>query len=148
MNHNVEIHILNRQKSFAEGKDQPVEEILESVVSGQFHRKENKIYLRYEEALEESASAVKSCLKVFDGCLQLTRNGDVKVTMLFEEGKEHKTGYITPYGTLALTVRTKQLHYTDTAENFQASVQYELDLEDSLFAICDMAIHVQKGEGE
>lgn len=148
MSENAEIRISNRQKNYSGDDGKPVEDKFQSVVTGQYNRKDNKIYLRYEEKVEESAPAVKSCLKLFDGCMQLTRSGDVKVTMLFEEGKEHKTGYITPYGTLALTVRTKHLHYTDSEEKLQAAVKYELDLEDSLFAVCDMEIHVQKGKGE
>ena len=146
MSENVEIRILNRQKNYSGEDGKPVEETFQSVVKGQYNRKDNKIYLRYEEKVEEVAPAVKSCLKLFEDCMQLTRSGDVKVTMLFEEGKDHKTGYITPYGTLALTVRTKQLHYIDTENKLQAVVKYELDLEDSLFAVCDMEIYVKKGE--
>lgn len=140
----VRIHIVNRQKTM--DGEETMEEIVESVTEGQYDVRADKIYVRYEEKLAEDTPPVRSCLKLYEGHMVLTRSGGVKVTMHFENGMEHKTGYITPYGTFAMKVRTGKMDFKDNEKELMANVEYELDLEDARYASCQMQITVHKME--
>lgn len=149
MANDVKIHIKNEQiiydaENGLDAKQSQKDQIVLDVV-GQYSEKNENKYILYEEKIEETGMIVKNTIKLMPGKMQLSKKGAFSVTMLFEPECEHKTGYITPYGTLQMLVRTKQIQIEENEKNLSVHVVYELDLNDAPLSYSDMHITVDKG---
>lgn len=147
MANDVKIHIKNEQIIYdaENGLDEAQKDEIILEVMGQYSEKNENKYIFYEEKIEETGALVKNTIKLMPGKMQLSKKGAFSVTMLFEPECEHKTGYITPYGTLQMLVRTKQIQIEENEKQLLVHVEYELDLNDAPLSHSDMHIIVDKG---
>ncbi|EOT44945.1 DUF1934 domain-containing protein [Enterococcus columbae] len=100
--------------------------IYESV--GQAVQVGNNWYIRYEEKAENGEQfqvMVKFCQ---DGSIHLTRQGAFRTKLRFVPGELTETAYQTPYGTMLLVTKTKQLQleFSETPFRGQLKLVYEL----------------------
>lgn len=106
--------------------------IYESV--GQAVQVGNNWYIRYEEKTENGEQfqvMVKFCQ---DGSIHLTRQGSFRTKLRFVPGELTETTYQTPYGTMLLVTRTKQLQleFSETPLRGQLKLAYELSTGEEL----------------
>ena len=67
------------------------EETVEVVSCGEYHFRNGKHFVIYEEVMDESSNHMdtKCLLKLSDKHIELLKKGDVETHMVFEEGKTH-----------------------------------------------------------
>lgn len=81
--------------------------IYESV--GQAVQVGNNWYIRYEEKAENAENFQVMLKLCDDGAIHLTRQGSLRTKFRFVPGEITETSYQTPYGTMLLLTKTKQL---------------------------------------
>ena len=79
------------------------------VTEGIFYYKDDGKYLIYEEGEIQDVVKTKVTLKIKNKKAQMLRHGGTKGKLTFEESKENKSIYGTPYGNFDMITRTKKL---------------------------------------
>lgn len=106
-------------------KDEAGEEtVTELYTEAGFFERNDNIYILYEEVQE--GALIKNTLKLKGSVLELTKGGAVKTRMLFQEGKECLSEYVTPYGCLQMGVRTERVEVVREGAELQVRVVYGL----------------------
>lgn len=113
-----------------------------SRIEGEYVNRNETGYLFYQEIMEGVDVPTKCTLKMKDGVISLSRKGEASVTMTFEKGRSHKTGYITPYGTMSMEITTKEMDIVHKENGMQVFLKYRLDMEEQYLSDHEMHITV------
>lgn len=98
----------------------------ETKTTAEYYERNGGFCLLYDEMPENGEAVSKNMIKLKDGVLELTRKGAVCTRMVFQEGVEHRTDYVTPYGCLKLGVLTQSV--TDSCRNGIRKIRAEYTL--------------------
>lgn len=101
---------------------------IETVVPGEYFKKNDSHYILFEETTEGFQQTSKNRIKCKNNLLELTRQGLVNTHMVFEAGKVHMTDYVTPYGHFLLGVRTENLQMEETEESICITAEYKIEI--------------------
>ena len=124
MNKDVLIHVRGLQMMETDDAQEPIE----IVVPGQYYFRNGSHYLRYEEMLDDTAETTVNYIKMSPNGVEVRKQGQVNVHMVFEEGKKNKTFYNTPYGTLQMGISATGLELKESEDGIQMKVDYALDM--------------------
>ena len=139
MNKDVLIHVRGLQLMETDDEQEPIE----IVVPGQYYFRNGSHYLRYEEMLDDSAQTTVNYIKMSSEGVEIRKQGQVNVHMVFEQGKKNKTFYNTPYGTLQMGIAATGLELKDSEDDIQMKVDYALDMNDEHVADCYLTVQAQ-----
>lgn len=89
------------------------------------YEKNEFLYVIYKEETLNDKQETSTMLKIGKDNLTLTRTGGIKQQQFFAQGQESTSEYMTPYGTLQMTVKTKRLKII-TGVIFQIKIDYAL----------------------
>lgn len=78
-------------------------------VEGRLREEGEELLLTYREGENSGLGKTGTTLRLEPGRATLTRTGEVRAHMVFQEGEEHTSLYETPYGKLPMTIRTQRL---------------------------------------
>jgi uncharacterized beta-barrel protein YwiB (DUF1934 family) len=84
-------------------------ETYELTTFGQYYKKMNSIFLRYEEIMEEGT--MKTVVKISGQEGSILRNGAVKMRLPFYKNKTLKGSYESPYGVLEMETFTTRISH-------------------------------------
>ena len=115
MNKDVLIHVRGLQMMETDDAQEPIE----IVVPGQYYFRNGSHYLRYEEMLDDTAETTVNYIKMSPNGVEVRKQGQVNVHMVFEEGKKNKTFYNTPYGTLQMGISATGLELKESEDGIQ-----------------------------
>ena len=118
------------------------ETVTDLCVKALFYRRNNSTYILYEEAQEETGAVIKSTLKLKDRVLELVKTGTVRTRMVFRQGKECMTEYVTPYGCLQMGVRTDALSVS-CEEDGRMKIRVEYALTSGGYPVSDCELTIQ-----
>ncbi|EOD01679.1 DUF1934 domain-containing protein [Caldisalinibacter kiritimatiensis] len=109
------------------------ENVIELVTEGKFYKKNDSIYLVYDESEISGMDGSTTTLKIQDDKVMMKRFGSNNSKLIFEKGKKHKTGYQTPYGILDLEVITNKLN-VDIVDGGKGSLSlsYRLNISNTM----------------
>ena len=139
MNKDVLIHVRGLQMMETDDAQEPIE----IVVPGQYYFRNGSHYLRYEEMLDETAETTVNYIKMSPNGVEVRKQGQVNVHMVFEEGKKNKTFYNTPYGTLQMGISATGLELKESEDGIQMKVDYALDMNEEHVADCYLTVQAQ-----
>ncbi len=81
-------------------------------------------YIRYTES--EHKDEVATLIKIDEnGRVNLTRHGETKTRLVFDDNEETLTTYPTPQGTMQLSVKTNRLSISTTDQPFAGEVEVD-----------------------
>ena len=132
MNKDVLIHVRGLQMMETDDAQEPIE----IVVPGQYYFRNGSHYLRYEEMLDDTAETTVNYIKMSPNGVEVRKQGQVNVHMVFEEGKKNKTFYNTPFGTLQMGISATGLELKESEDGIQMKVDYALDMNEEHVADC------------
>lgn len=135
MANTAQLTLVSRQRT-EEGE----ETITETSLPAEYYERNGSLYLLYQESLEGTEDVVRTCIKLKGGLLEITRKGAVSTRMVFEEGREHLSDYITPYGCLKIGIRTEELECLLQDGKADIHARYCLTSQGEPFSCCDMRI--------
>ena len=139
MNKDVLIHVPGLQMMETDDAQEPIE----IVVPGQYYFRNGSHYLRYEEMLDDTAETTVNYIKMSPNGVEVRKQGQVNVHMVFEEGKKNKTFYNTPYGTLQMGISATGLELKESEDGIQMKVDYALDMNEEHVADCYLTVQAQ-----
>ncbi len=139
MNKDVLIHVRGLQMMETDDAQEPIE----IVVPGQYYFRNGSHYLRYEEMLDDTAETTVNYIKMSPNGVEVRKQGQVNVHMVFEEGKKNKTFYNTPYGTLQMGISATGLELKESEDGIQVKVDYALDMNEEHVADCYLTVQAQ-----
>lgn len=144
MNKDVLIHVRGLQMMETDDAQEPIE----IVVPGQYYFRNGSHYLRYEEMLDDTAETTVNYIKMSPNGVEVRKQGQVNVHMVFEEGKKNKTFYNTPYGTLQMGISATGLELKESEDGIQMKVDYALDMNEEHVADCYLTVQAQSKDSE
>mgnify|MGYP001025295690 CR=1 FL=1 len=115
---------------------------IETVVVGDYYKKNDRHYVLYEEMMEGFGQATKNRLKFSEHMLEISRSGLVNVHMVFQENKKNLTSYNTPFGQILIGIDTKKIQIEEGQENIVVDVDYALDVNYEFFSDCHITINI------
>ncbi len=118
------------------------EETTQQDVQGEYFERNGCRYLLYQEPDADRRSAAKNTVKITETTVELIRKGAVSSHMVFETGKTHRTTYVTPYGTLLLTVATEDMSLFWDDAHGEIHISYSLSEKGALLSRCRLTIKV------
>ena len=133
------IHVRGLQLMETDDEQEPIE----IVVPGQYYFRNGSHYLRYEEMLDDSAQTTVNYIKMSSEGVEIRKQGQVNVHMVFEQGKKNKTFYNTPYGTLQMGIAATGLELKESEDDIQMKVDYALDMNEEHVADCYLTVQAQ-----
>lgn len=139
MNKDVLIHVRGLQMMETDDAQEPIE----IVVPGQYYFRNGSHYLRYEEMLDDTAETTVNYIKMSPNGVEVRKQGQVNVHMVFEDGKKNKTFYNTPYGTLQMGISATGLELKESEDGIQMKVDYALDMNEEHVADCYLTVQAQ-----
>ena len=139
MNKDVLIHVRGLQMMETDDAQEPIE----IVVPGQYYFRNGSHYLRYEEMLDDTAETTVNYIKMSPNGVEVRKQGQVNVHMVFEEGKKNKTFYNTQYGTLQMGISATGLELKESEDGIQVKVDYALDMNEEHVADCYLTVQAQ-----
>ena len=139
MNKDVLIHVRGLQMMETDDAQEPIE----IVVPGQYYFRNGSHYLRYEEMLDDTAETTVNYIKMSPNGVEVRKQGQVNVHMVFEEGKKNKTFYNTPYGTLQMGISATGLELKESEDGIQMKVDYALEVNYEHMADCKITMNIQ-----
>ena len=144
MNKDVLIHVRGLQLMETDDEQEPIE----IVVPGQYYFRNGSHYLRYEEMLDDSAKTTVNYIKMSSEGVEIRKQGQVNVHMVFEQGKKNKTFYNTPYGTLQMGIAATGLELKESEDDIQMKVDYALDMNEEHVADCYLTVQAQSKDSD
>ena len=144
MNKDVLIHVRGLQLMETDDEQEPIE----IVVPGQYYFRNGSHYLRYEEMLDDSAQTTVNYIKMSSEGVEIRKQGQVNVHMVFEQGKKNKTFYNTPYGTLQMGIAATGLELKESEADIQMKVDYALDMNEEHVADCYLTVQAQSKDSD
>lgn len=118
----------------------------ETVMPAEYYFRNGHHYVVYEETEEGFQKPTKNVLKFDASVLEVTKRGNVNVTMRFEEKQTHKTTYQTPFGAILLEIETHQLAILMGEDDIHLHTDYVLQADGAHLADCKLHIRIYKKE--
>ena len=105
-------------------------DVIELTTEGTLVRKDGKLLLSYEETELTGLTGTTTTFELTEYCVRVCRNGETRSVMEFETGKQHKSLYHTPMGTLLMTVFTRRIENNMDERGGNLTVTYDINIED------------------
>ena len=124
----------------------PGEEPFETItrVEAEYFERGQSQYVMFEESQEGFTENVKSMLKIKSNCVELTKKGLIQSHMTFVPETLYVSEYKTPFGSMQMGVRTKELRILNTEERIQIYIKYLLEAEEQVMADCNIQITIKE----
>lgn len=90
---------------------------------------EGSILLSYQESELTGLEGTTTTFEVRGPQVILSRVGSVNSQMVFEEGKQHTSLYETPFGELAIDIRTSRLRHSLTERGGLMDLRYSISVD-------------------
>ena len=139
MEKEVLIHVKGLHMMDTPEGDEPIE----IVVPGEYYFRNGSHYLRYEEMMDDTAEPTVNYIKMSAQGVEVRKQGQVNVHMVFEQGKKNMILYSTPFGTLQMGIAATGLEIMEDEDRIQMKVDYALDMNQEHVADCCLAIQAQ-----
>ena len=118
------------------------ENVTDLCVNALLYRRNSSTYILYEEAQGETEAVIRNTLKLKDCVLELVKTGAVRTRMVFRQGKECMTEYVTPYGCLQMGLRTDVLSVSCEEEG-RMEIRVEYALTSGGYPVSDCVLTIQ-----
>lgn len=91
-----------------------------------------ELVLSYQESELTGLEGTTTTFEIRGSQVILSRTGSVNSQMVFEEGKQHTSLYETPFGELAIDIRTSRLRHSLTEQGGRMDLQYTISVDHSV----------------
>ena len=120
---------------------------IETVSRGVYFEKEGRHYVMYEEVSEDFTETIRNLIKISPDLVSVRKTGLINTEMTFEKGTEHQSPYTTPFGSLILGVKTRDIRLEEQPGDITVNVDYDLEINYEHVTDCSVHIRVQPADG-
>ncbi len=108
---------------------------------GTYEREQDAAVIQYIEKPEETLE-ILNCIRVQENGITISKRGAIVSDMYFEEGKNSEVAYQTPYGTIPMEIRCKNVSIKEDDRNLHIEVEYDLYSGGELVSACHTKIGI------
>ena len=126
-----------------EGPAEEHHEPVELMVGGSYSFEVGVHHLLYEEEMEGMPGKICSRITATPERVQLSKEGGMAVSMVFEQGQKNLSSYRTPFGNLMIAIDTTDIRIREHEDGLDIEVFYHLDMNYEYFADCRVLIGVK-----
>lgn len=119
---------------------------LELITGGNYYYKNGKHYILYDETSPDSGELTKNTIKISDQRVDVIKNGENSVHMVFEPDTKNMTYYQTPYGSMLVGINTIGISNREDDMNLHTKIDYALEINYSHMTDCSVEINVRSKE--
>ena len=119
MTGNVFITIKSLQLGF---EDNPIETKLQ----GSYSFINGSHYISYEEKLSDSNTAEKNIIRISPDRVTVTKKGTATTKLVFDEKETTDAVYLTPYGSISMSVMTKTIRIEINPDLIELMLEYSM----------------------
>lgn len=124
-------------------------EPIEMVSNGSYKRlSSEKQVVQYEEVDEEDQEITKVTLVFAPGHVEIMKNGQSNVQLIFDKEEKTTSCYQTPYGELMVGINTTAMNIHETDSAIEIAMEYDLDMNYSHVAACNICVRIVSKETE
>lgn len=109
-------------------QDGNIEDKIEVVTPGDFYKKDSCYYAVYKETQITGMLNTTTTLKIGPEKFSLIRMGSTSTKMNFYSESDDIVMYDTPYGTLELRIKTKDIHIDVGDDGGNVSINYDMSI--------------------
>lgn len=104
-------------------------DLQEFVTTGQYFLKNGAYYIIYNESVITGMEGTSTVLKAEGSRVSLNRMGANQYKQVFETGLNHQGYYVTPYGTMCMSVSSSKVEVDLTETGGRINLEYELEVD-------------------
>lgn len=122
------------------------EDTIELFTHGRRYAKNGVHYITYQESEISGMEGASTLLKVYADYVILVRRGGVDQRQEFRVGQRSRSRYVTPYGTMEISIQTTRLAITRVEDNSQVTgihIEYELEIDGQWQSANTLAVLIQ-----
>jgi uncharacterized beta-barrel protein YwiB (DUF1934 family) len=117
---------------------------IELITEGEFLKKGEYYYIKYEESELSGLDKTTTTLKVGEDSVVLMRFGDNQSKMIFEKDIRHESSYMTPYGNIMLGVKSDEINVCFTENGGELKLKYAVDLDEKVVSDNELYLTVRE----
>jgi uncharacterized beta-barrel protein YwiB (DUF1934 family) len=136
---NVVVTIIGTQRN-----EQGEESRIELITAGRSYEKNGVRYIVYQDSEISGLEGVTTMLKLYDKHVVLVRTGSVDHKQEFYPGEKRHSTYITPYGTMQMSILTKSLQMALDGIAGVLEISYELEMNGQWQSTNTLSISIQE----
>ena len=118
-------------------------DVIELVTDGTMEFRDGGWDISYEESDLTGLAGVTTTFRVEPGKVILTRTGNLKSQMVFQEGIPHDSLYQMPFGAMLITVCAKFLYFDIVPDGGMIDLQYSIEIEHDAAGIVDYHLDIR-----
>ena len=118
-------------------------DVIELVTDGTMEFRDGGWDISYEESDLTGLAGVTTTFRVEPGKVTLTRTGNLKSQMIFQEGVPHDSLYQMPFGAMLITVCAKFLFFDIVPDGGVIDLQYAIEIEHSAAGLVDYHLDIR-----
>lgn len=123
-------------------------DVIEVISAGDYYSRNGKHYIMYDEVMEGFEGTTKNVIKLTKDYLDITKKGVSNVHMIFEKNKKNVTYYYTPFGSLLIGIDAKSVDISETDENIDVKVSYNLEVNYEHLANCSIRMNIKSKDAK
>ncbi len=127
---------------FADGEQDGIEVI----TAGNYYEKNDKIYIIYNEVLEDTGEVIKNTIKISSNSVEMIKKGSTNVHMVFEKNQKNITYYYTPYGEILVGITATSIECNRTQDMLKLKLEYSLEINYEHMSDCEIRLKVSSKE--
>ena len=118
-------------------------DVIELVTDGTMEFRDGGWDISYEESDLTGLAGVTTTFRVEPGKLTLTRTGNLKSQMVFQQGVPHDSLYQMPFGAMMITVCAQYLFFDIVSDGGMIDLQYAIEIEHSAAGLVDYHLDIR-----
>ena len=119
------------------------ETVIEVINIGRFRQINNKIYLKYDELVENETRLTSNLIKIDGGSIEITKKGTVSTHMRFCANEKTVSLYNTPFGSFSLGIFTRSVEIDKQEDVINILIDYSLEVEEKQISDCKVGICIK-----
>lgn len=118
------------------------EDVVEVINIGKYSEVNGKIYIKYDEAIEESNLVSNNLIKIDENCIEIVKKGPISTTMKFIQNNKTMTFYNTPFGNIYLGIFTREIEINKQEDSIHIEVNYSMEMNYEQLSECNVQISI------
>lgn len=139
MTNDVQVTVRGVQMVPGAVSDEPI--VLQT--TGKYKSVAGRHHVVYHEVLEGTTGDTRNHVVLTRDGVEVRKDGEVSVDMVFELGKKNVTYYKTKYGTLVMSLYTTDLSVVEEEERIAAQIRYSISANHQHIADCTMEMEIK-----
>jgi len=118
-------------------------DVIELVTDGTMEFRDGGWDISYEESDLTGLAGVTTTFRVEPEKVTLTRTGNLKSQMVFQQGVPHDSLYQMPFGAMMITVCAQYLFFDIVPDGGMIDLQYSIEIEHSAAGVVDYHLDIR-----